>query len=129
VKRLRNRLLLALEVVAAYVYVRMTMRGPDIRQTLARLREGASTATPDDMKVALRLARAVDRTLAFIPRRSRCLVKSLVLTKLLARRGIDSSLLIAVAPGPQLEAHAWLEAADFTLLQPATSAHDLLVRL
>ena len=72
--------------------------------------------TASDLQVALYLAHAVGRVLAPIPRRSRCLVQSLVLTKMLARRGISSSLVIAVAPGPQLEAHAWVESGQIPLL-------------
>ena len=128
--RLRKRISLTVEIVATFVVVRLTMREPDIRQTLARLREGADAPPSEiDLEVAFSLAHAVSRVLAFVPRRSRCLVQSLVLTKLLARRGISSSLVIAVAPGPQLEAHAWVESGHVPLLRPATPEQGHLVRL
>ncbi len=129
-RRLRARALLALEILAAYVSIRLTMREPDIRRTLERLREGGdSPATAGNLRTAQHLARAVERVLAIAPRRSRCLVQSLVLTQLLARRGISSSLVIAVAPGPPLEAHAWVETGRVVLLPPATPEHGQLVRL
>lgn len=128
--RLRRRISLTIEIVVTFVLVRLTMREPDIRRTLVRLREGGDTpATESDIQVAVSLAHAVDRVLALVPRRSRCLVQSLVLTKLLARRGISSSLVIAVAPGPQLEAHAWVESGHVPLLRPATPEQGQLVRL
>ena len=130
VARLRRRISLAVEILATFVMVRLTMREPDIRRTLERLREGGDApAASTDLQVAFSLANAVNRVLAFIPRRSRCLVQSLVLTKLLARRGISSSLVIAVAPGPQLEAHAWVESGQVPLLRPATPEQGQLVRL
>jgi len=128
--RLRRRASLAVEILVTFVSVRVTMREPDIRRTLERLREGGDApATAGDLQVAFHLAHAVNRILAPVPRRSRCLVQSLVLTKMLARRGISSSLVIAVAPGPQLEAHAWVESGHVPLLRPATPEQGQLVRL
>lgn len=128
--RFRGRLSLALEIVVTFVSVRLTMREPDIRRTLERLREGGDApATAGELQVAFRLARAVNRVLAIAPRRSRCLVQSLVLTRMLARRGISSSLVIAVAPGRELDAHAWVESGHVQLLRPATPEHGQLVRL
>ena len=130
VARLRLRASLAIEILVTFVSVRVTMREPDIRRTLERLRNGGhAPARATDLQVALQLANAVNRVLAFVPRRSRCLVQSLVLTKMLARRGISSSLVIAVAPGPQLEAHAWVESGHVPLLRPATPEQAQLVRL
>lgn len=126
--RLGVKAALTVEILATFVVVRLTMREPDIRTTLERLREGGN-APPGDLETAFFLASAVHRVLAFVPRRSRCLVQSLVLTKLLARRGIASSLVIAVAPGPQLEAHAWVESGQTPLLRPATPEQAQLVRL
>jgi hypothetical protein len=128
--RLRVRASLSVEILATFVSVRLTMREPDIRRTLERLREGGDApATASDLQAAFYLAHAVNRVLAPIPRGSRCLVQSLVLTKMLARRGISSSLVIAVAPGPQLEAHAWVESGHVPLLRPATPEQAQLVRL
>ena len=126
--RLGRKMSLTVEIVATFVTVRLTMREPDIRRMLERLR-GDAPATASDLQVAQHLAHAVGRVLAPIPRRSRCLVQSLVLTRMLARRGISSSLVIAVAPGPQLEAHAWVESGQVPLLRPPTPEQAQLVRL
>jgi hypothetical protein len=57
-----------------------------------------------------RVARAVDRAAGHLPRHASCLVRSLVLWYLLARRGQASELVIGVRrPGRALEAHAWVE--------------------
>ena len=60
-------------------------------------------------RAALRLGRAVNRTLRLLPTDSRCLIQSLVLTRLLARRSIPSVLVIGVRHDPEFLAHAWVE--------------------
>jgi hypothetical protein len=54
---------------------------------------------------------------------------SLVLVRLLARRGItDAGLIIAVQPGPAvLDAHAWVELGELALLPPGDGHERLLV--
>ena len=47
---------------------------------------------------AVRLGRAVTRTLPLLPSDSRCLMRSLVLTSVLARRGLPSTVVIASGP-------------------------------
>ena len=63
-----------------------------------------------------RLARAVRRTLRTLPADSRCLMQSLVLTRLLARRGRSASLVIGVSPAGTFTAHAWVEREGVPLL-------------
>jgi len=122
---------LAVEILATYVRVRRALRTTDIRTVIAGLRRGVVGATPgpDDLAVATRLGRAVARVLAPIPARSRCLVQSLVLTRMLARRGIDSALVIGVAPGSSFAAHAWVEAQSVRLLPAEGGVFSPLVRL
>ena len=57
----------------------------------------------------MRLGRAVTRTLPLLPTESRCLMRSLVLTSLLARRGLPSRVVIGVKSGGEFGAHAWVE--------------------
>jgi len=68
----------------------------------------------------LRLGRAVERTLRALPVDSRCLVTALVLTRMLARRGIDSTFVLGVRATPRFGAHAWVERNGVALL-PTTS--------
>jgi len=109
-----GRLRLAAEVLATYGEVRWRMRRGDLRETTRALR----SRTDDDQWAepaietywqAVRLAKAVKRTLALLPTDSRCLMQSLVLTGMLSRRGISSVLVVAVSPGPEFKAHAWVE--------------------
>lgn len=78
---------------------------------------------------ALDLARAVQRTLKLAPLDDRCLMQSLVLTALLARRGIASTLHIAVKPGDEFKAHAWVEYFGSTLLPGAGEPYESLTQL
>jgi len=105
---------LAIEVLLAYVRVRWSFAGREIEDAVVRIRTSRpvrppSQAARDDEVVGQRLGYAVRRTLHPLPTDSRCLMSSLTLTALLARRGIDSSLVIGVRPGPSFEAHAWVE--------------------
>lgn len=74
--------------------------------TTAAHREGGAA---DDRLASARLGHAVRRALSPLPGDSRCLMRSLVLTEMLSRRGIRSSLVIGVAPGAEFAAHAWVE--------------------
>jgi hypothetical protein len=56
-------------------------------------------------------------------------MRSLVLTRVLARRGIDSRLVIGVHPGERFAAHAWLEHDGAALLPAGGSDFDELVTL
>ena len=117
---------LAIEIMAAYARVRWLLRRDGLPGTIATLREsphacaGASAAR-DALDDGRRLGRAVVRTLAPLPRGSRCLTRSLVLLSLLARRGVTGELVIAVQPSadPSLDAHAWVEVEGSPLLAPA----------
>ena len=112
---------LLLEILSTYVRVRRSLRGRDVPQTLESLRSrakvtGASSDVELEQVVGMRLAWATARTLRTLPTDSRCLMQALVLTSLLSNRGIDSSVVIGVAPGPDFEAHAWVESHGDALL-------------
>jgi hypothetical protein len=78
---------------------------------------------------ALRLGRAVVRTLAVLPADSRCLMRSLVLTGMLARRGSPGALVIGVKPGEVFGAHAWVELDGRPLLSAGNGEFARLVEL
>jgi hypothetical protein len=61
------------------------------------------------MAEASSMAAAVTRVLAALPGDDRCLVRSLVLVELLARRGIDSTLVVGTGKPPRFTAHVWVE--------------------
>jgi hypothetical protein len=69
------------------------------------------------------------RALVLTPGGTKCLMRSLVLVRLMARRGIvDGELIIAVQPGPAiLDAHAWVELDGRALLPPGDGHERLLV--
>jgi hypothetical protein len=125
----RAKALLGLEIVGTYLQVRAALRRRDVRAVVQQARAADTPVLRHPELTAARLAAAVRRTLASAPPRSRCLVQSLVLTRLLARRGIESSLVIAVSPGRQFAAHAWVESGGVVLLPPADSPFRTLVRL
>ena len=130
-----KKLRLAREIVMTHRYVLRrisVLRLPDL---LALLRDGvqdggASAALVAEQHVtAVRLGRAVMRALRHVPGDTRCLTQSLVLTALLARRGIGSSLFIAVAPGQEFKAHAWVEHGGVPLLPAQDVGFEALARL
>ena len=112
---LRPKLALAKEIVTAYVRARWLLRRHDLPHVLRQLRSSRRGRPPDTVSDE-RLARAVRRTLRTLPADSRCLMQSLVLTRLLARRGRSASLVIGVSPAGTFTAHAWVERDGVPLL-------------
>jgi hypothetical protein len=70
-------------------------------------------------RTGIRIGEIVQRTLGPLPLDSRCLVRALVLTRMLARRGIDSLFVLGVRAKPDFAAHAWVERAGVPLLPTA----------
>jgi hypothetical protein len=127
-----GRLRLVLEIVVAYVNAYRAMRRVPIEQVVARLRAdrpAGGREGPVALDEAVRLGRAVVRTLAFLPGDTRCLRRSLVLTRLLARRGISAQLVIGARTVPEFLAHAWVEHEGNPVLSPEGDSFGRLVEL
>jgi hypothetical protein len=128
----RERARLIGEVVVAYVRARRELRQVPIETAVARLRGGqggSGRGGPEALEEAARLGRIVVRTLAFLPGDTRCLRRSLVLTQLLARRGISGRLVIGARTAPDFLAHAWVEHEGIPVLSPEGDAFGRLVEL
>jgi hypothetical protein len=128
-----GKLRVTLEVVATYPRARLALRGGDLRHALAKVRDAplaeAAPAEGPALQGALRLGRAVYRTARFVPGDSRCLVRSLVLSRLLALRGVESRLVIGVRPGSDFAAHAWVEREGLALLPAGEAEFTRLTEL
>jgi hypothetical protein len=113
------KLQLIVEVLTDYCRVRWLLWRTDLRSVVVSLR-GSEALTTDAGRQAAgaRLGLAVMRVLKLLPFDSRCLVRSLVLTRMLARRRIDSVLVIGVKVQPSFSAHAWVESGGRPLLPP-----------
>jgi transglutaminase superfamily protein len=112
-----ERARLAVEVLATYGAVRLRVRRAELPAVLASLRSAG--AGPRPLPLAhdeQRLAAVAVRVLRVLPGDARCLTRSLVVLAMLARRGIDTRLVIATRPGPAFAAHAWIERAGRPLL-------------
>ena len=126
-----GRLRLGSEILRAYVTVRRLSANRRLPAVVAALRAtplapGAPLADP--RTDGRRLGAAVMRALTITPGGTRCLMRSLVLLVLLARRGVEAQLIIAVQPGPvTLDAHAWVELDGAPLLPPGDAHERLLV--
>lgn len=118
---------LTLEVLSVYAKVRWLVlrRGPvDAAATLrGGLLEHLAPDT-DGLRVlrSLLFGRAVMRVLTAVPTDSRCLMRSLVLTTTLARRGIYAPVVIGVRSQPAFAAHAWVE-VDGRAILPTDEAN------
>jgi hypothetical protein len=121
------KLRLVAEIVVTYGRVRWLLGRRDLPSVVAALRgEGAHTTDRRRQATGARLGQAVARTLGVLPFDSRCLVRSLVLTRMLASRGIDSVLVIGVRVEPAFTAHAWVESGGRALLEPLDRASRLV---
>jgi hypothetical protein len=130
-----RKLGLAAEILGLYARARKGVRDNDLRAAVEDLRP-ALPAEPDGAEAdgagylaGLRYGRAVTRLLTALPLDSRCLMQSLVLTGLLARRGIRCSLVIGVRPGAEFGAHAWVELDGRPLLPPQADKFERLLAL
>jgi hypothetical protein len=128
----REKVALVAEILLAYARTRWWLRRRNLPGALLELRSAATrrpSAPADATRTGRRLGRAVVRTLSLLPTDSRCLTRSLVLTNLLARRGIESSLVLGVQPGETFAAHAWVEHDTAPLLDPGEFASRRLTTL
>jgi hypothetical protein len=129
---LSQKAALAREVVWDYVRIRWMLRRRELPGLVTALRaQGGSElrADGDQVLTGLRLGRIVGKTLGALPADSRCLVSSLVLTSLLSRRRIASTLVIGVQAEPDFAAHAWVECAGLALLDPGETDYARLTEL
>jgi hypothetical protein len=116
-----ERVMLVAEILVTYLRVRRVVKRRDLREVVAVLRSGAPEARADSAvvrRVAYRLASAVHRTLGELPIDSRCLMRSLVLSGMLARRGVGATVVVGVRVAPDFGAHAWVEYQGCALLPP-----------
>lgn len=109
------------EVVATYCSARWWLFRLTFPEAVTAARDVGSPMHPAEGEIelrsaGLRLGRAVERTLRALPVDSRCLVTALVLTRVLARRGIDSTFVLGVRSTPSFGAHAWVERNGVPLL-------------
>ena len=127
-----ERARLAIEILIAYAQARHALRCAPIASAVAALRArfpDTQTQVEDSLAEALRLGRAVTRLLRLVPGDTRCLARSLVLTQLLAKRGIQAKLVIGARPEPEFLAHAWVEHAGDPVLDPGDDSFGRLVEL
>jgi hypothetical protein len=123
---------LAAEILAAYVGARRELGRNPIAKVVDRLREEARrprVRAADTLEEARRLGRAVSRTLALAPGDTRCLVRSLVLIRLLSRRGLAARLVIGARAEPDFLAHAWVEHEGEPVLPTGEGSFGRLVEL
>jgi hypothetical protein len=129
--RVRERCWIAAEILAAYCSARWWLLRLSFPEAVAAARDATPRARvelPDAeaRSIGLRLGNAVQRTLRPLPVDSRCLVTALVLTRLLARRGIETSFVLGVRAQPQFAAHAWVERGRVALLPTGPEFHRLM---
>ena len=102
---------------------------PAALAAIRRPREPNIRAEREPLVEGRTLGYAVNRIVARMPGESRCLMRSLVLTSLLSRRGIASTIVIGVTPGSAFGAHAWVELDGEPLLPPQTKRFERLLEL
>ena len=111
-----GRLLVVAEILVEYARVRRDLRRHGLQACLAAVPRPAERDDPADREVGVRMGRAVHRTLSALPSDPRCLTRSLVLARVLARRGVGSRLVLGVQVAPDFTAHAWVELRGQPLL-------------
>lgn len=119
---LRQKLAFVAEALTSYLPAWTILRHRDVVEMVRMARDVHPSiprpAGPVEHLVALRLGRVVGRTLRLLPTDSRCLIQSLVLTRMLARRSMPSTLVVGVRATPTFAAHAWVEHEGRPILPP-----------
>jgi hypothetical protein len=127
------RVRLAGEILVTYLRVTRMVRRSDVRAVLGQVRDAVLERLPPTSAAAAdaaHLARGTQRVLGHLPGDTRCLKQSLVLSALLARRGVASHVVIAVwGREEDFGAHAWVEAEGHDLLPPGPFEDTRLVEL
>jgi hypothetical protein len=123
----QDKVKLALRVWRTYVRVRRRLRSTDLPTAVSRL--GAAHPTVRRYPPG-NLSRAVDRALAPIPGDPTCLVRSLVLFRLLREQGDAAEVVIGLPEKPTSQAaHAWVELAGRDVgPPPGRAGHSQMVR-
>jgi hypothetical protein len=108
-RRPRANVRLGAEIVWTTLWVRRLVQRTDLPRALERCRAAVCQPAPVPSRdEVVRVSRAVRRTMGLLPGDSRGLVASLVLIAVLARRGVDASLVVG-RPRNGFGAHAWVE--------------------
>jgi transglutaminase superfamily protein len=109
--------------VAGYAYARWYLLRYDLPVAVNRVRARARRLSriPAPMGAdPYRLVAASVRVLERLPTDSRCLMRSLVVVGLLARRGVETRIIIGVDVRSGFAAHAWVEREGVALLPAGT---------
>lgn len=131
-RRPAERARLAAEIVLSYLSARRELRRVPIETVVERMRlpgPPSRRGDPQALPEARRLGWVVVRTMKVLPGDTRCLRRSLVLLRLLARRGIEATLVIGTRTEPDFLAHAWIECEGEAVLTPLDGAFGRLVEL
>lgn len=127
------RVAMVVEILATYFKARRVLKRTELPAAVATLRRTARVAPPraleEEVATGLRLGRAVTRSLSALPTDSRCLTSSLVLLRVLERRGIHPRFVLAVRGEPEFAAHAWIEHGGRALLAPGLPPFKRLLEL
>jgi hypothetical protein len=103
---------LVAEILHQYPRLLRSLRRDDFPTVLATARApGCCVEVLEESEhaAAVRLGSIVTQVLNPLPTDNRCLIRSLVLLRLLARRGIGADLIIGVRADDHFAAHAWVE--------------------
>lgn len=122
------KLRLALKVWHTYLRVRIGLRHSDLPTAVAQL--GTTGRASTRRYPPARLSGAVDRALAPLPADPTCLVRSLVLFRLLREQGDAAEVVIGLPEHPtSKDAHAWVELNGHDVgPPPGRSGHRQMVR-
>ena len=80
-----RKLRLAAEIVVEYVRAGRDLRRHGLRAALAAVPRPSERDDPAEHATSVRMGRAVDRTLSCLPSDPRCLIRAIVLARVLAR--------------------------------------------
>jgi hypothetical protein len=119
---------LALTILATALRAAVAVRQAPLPTVVAAF--GSAGPTPGATLSPRTLSRAVDRVLDVGPHRTRCVIKALVLFRLLRGRDVGCDVVIGLPSSPtDKDAHAWVEVRGIDIgPAPGRLGHAELVR-
>jgi hypothetical protein len=109
-----DKLRIVIEILALYARARRDLRRGGLAGSLGSMPRPAER--DHQRALAQRLGRAVNRTLSALPWDPPCLVRAVVLARMLARRNVGSKVVLGVQLKRDFTAHAWVEHRGLPLL-------------
>jgi hypothetical protein len=125
----RQDIVIAAEAIAMAIPIEIALRRERLDTLIARLGDASGLESQDESELDVhRATRVVEEVARFYPLNATCLKKSLILFRILRRRGVPVEFRLGVGRlNGDFASHAWLESRGRTLFGEGVTDRYLLL--